>query len=132
MTEPQIVDAVLPNGTVIGIRALEVPVSEAETHAETGTEADAQTGAGTPGARRLRATGRLLDSRFDLDEVRDAMSGLTELVKDALVRAAPDKASVEFGMELMVKEGRLTALLVSGGAKASFTITMEWERDKTT
>ena len=79
---------------------------------------------GNAGAQDIAASGHL-----DFDQVRDGLAGLAQVVKEAMVKAVPDKATVEFGMEMTVKEGRLTALLVSGGASASLKVTMEWEKD---
>lgn len=103
MADRDVVSAELPNGVVI----------EVETVRKAGAQ-DVAAG------------------RLDFDQVEGALIGLAELVKDAMVKVAPDKASVEFGMEMTVKEGRLTALLVSGGASASLKVTLEWERDSAT
>jgi hypothetical protein len=49
-------------------------------------------------------------------------------LRAALENAAPTKASVEFGLELAVDSGKLTALIVKGTAKANLKITLSWER----
>jgi hypothetical protein len=38
----------------------------------------------------------------------------------------PSKATVEFGIELGIEPGKLTALLVQGTSKANLKINLEW------
>jgi hypothetical protein len=66
--------------------------------------------------------------RFTFDDVSKAIEGVTDAVREALAKAAPDKVSVTLGFELAVKAGKLTALLVGGDAKASVAVTLEWDR----
>jgi len=44
----------------------------------------------------------------------------------ALARVKPDKAIVEFGVDVAVEGGGLTALLVKGKGTATLTVTLEW------
>jgi len=44
----------------------------------------------------------------------------------ALSAIAPKKASVEFGIEVAVKGGKLVGLLVDGAATATIKVTLEW------
>jgi hypothetical protein len=44
----------------------------------------------------------------------------------ALEAIAPKKASVEFGVEVAVKGGKLVGLLVDGSATATIKVTLEW------
>ena len=39
----------------------------------------------------------------------------------------PTRASVEFGVEVAVDAGKLTALLVNGNTTGSLKVTLEWE-----
>jgi hypothetical protein len=66
--------------------------------------------------------------RLDFDEVAGAVSGVAEAIQSAMETAAPDKVSVTVGLELAVKSGKLVALVVEGDAKASLSVTMEWDR----
>lgn len=43
-------------------------------------------------------------------------------------KAAPAKTTVELGIELAVKNGELTGLLVNGQASTSLKVTLEWTR----
>ncbi|MFD3458385.1 CU044_2847 family protein [Nocardia fluminea] len=41
-------------------------------------------------------------------------------------RFRPDEVSVEFGVELAVKTGKLTSVLAEGASKASIKLTLTW------
>jgi hypothetical protein len=65
----------------------------------------------------------------DLSAVMGALEGMSLAVKSALAKAAPDKVSVEFGLELAMKSGALTAMFVDGQANGSLRVTLEWQSD---
>lgn len=52
---------------------------------------------------------------------------VTGAVMSGLGKVKPDKVAVEFGCELGVESGKLTAILVKGTAKATVKVTMEWK-----
>ncbi|MFH9727721.1 CU044_2847 family protein [Streptomyces sp. NPDC017254] len=82
-------------------------------------------------ARRLGPDAELegLGGRLpDLSAVTEALSSFAGQIGDALHRAAPDRATVEFGCQLGLDAGRLTALVVQGSAHASLRVTLEWTR----
>ena len=66
-----------------------------------------------------------------LDPLTLALEGIAEWVDASLKKIRPKKASVEFGMEVGVAAGQLTALLAKGSAKANLKITLEWENSST-
>jgi len=74
------------------------------------------------------ATKTAFGERFDFAEVGSVLEGLTEGIRGALDKVAPDRVIVEFAIELAVKAGKLTGLVVEGGAKGSLGVTLEWER----
>jgi len=63
----------------------------------------------------------------DLSAVMGTLEGMSLAVKSALAKAAPDKVAVEFGPELAMKAGALTAMLVDGRGSASLRVTLEWQ-----
>lgn len=65
-------------------------------------------------------------SAFNFDEVAGTLEGLSLALKDALAKAAPDKVTIELGLELAVKSGKLTGLLVEGSGTGSLAVTLEW------
>ncbi|MGW4165190.1 CU044_2847 family protein [Streptomyces sp. NPDC004788] len=72
--------------------------------------------------------GRFEDHLPDLSGVTAALSSFAQQIGDALHRAAPDRATVEFGCQLGLQAGRLTALVVQGSASANLRVTLEWDK----
>jgi hypothetical protein len=58
--------------------------------------------------------------------VQEAIESIAGAVTAALQKAAPKKATVEFGCQVAMEGGQLTALLVKGTGSASLKITLEW------
>ncbi len=61
-----------------------------------------------------------------IDGLTEAIEGLSGSILDALKRIQPKKATVEFGLEVGLESGKLTALLVKGTGTASINVTLEW------
>ena len=59
-------------------------------------------------------------------EVSNAIEGIAESVVTPLKKVKPKKASVEFGLEVALESGQLTALLVKGIGTSNLKITLEW------
>jgi hypothetical protein len=97
----EIVEVTLPNGEVALVQARQVDGGGAT-----------KTGLG----------------RLDLDGVTQVLDGVTQAVRAGLAKAAPTKVSVELGVELVVKSGKLLGMIVDGETKGSLTITLEWDR----
>lgn len=100
--DTRIVEVELPNGTTALVRAVDVE------------------GGG--------ATKTSFRDTFDFEHVAGTLEGLSEAIRNALAKAAPDKTTVELGIELAVKSGKLTGLLVEGQGKGSLTVKLEWAR----
>jgi hypothetical protein len=64
---------------------------------------------------------------LSFDGVVDSIEAITKKVTSALRSAAPDRATVEFGVDIGVEAGGLTALIVKGSGTATLKITLEWE-----
>jgi Trypsin-co-occurring domain 1 len=64
--------------------------------------------------------------KFDFADVGKTLEGLAETIWSALAKVSPDKVTVELGIELAVKNGKLSGLLVEGEGKGSLTVSMEW------
>ncbi|TWJ07785.1 hypothetical protein LX16_4948 [Stackebrandtia albiflava] len=60
------------------------------------------------------------------DRVRDMVAAVAGELTTVWERVKPQEATVEFGVTADVKSGRLTGLLVGGGASASLKITLKW------
>jgi Trypsin-co-occurring domain 1 len=63
---------------------------------------------------------------FDFEGVVGTLEGVAQAVRSGLEKVTPAKTTVEFGIELAVKNGKLTGLIVEGDAKASLKVTLEW------
>jgi hypothetical protein len=64
---------------------------------------------------------------MSFDAVSDALREISKIVVSSLDSIKPKKAKVEFGLEVAVDSGKLTAMLVKGSGKASLTVTLEWD-----
>lgn len=59
-------------------------------------------------------------------EVTDTVEGLAKAMIGTLKKVKPRAATVEFGLQIGVESGKLTALLVKGTGNANLKITLEW------
>ncbi|AKG23304.1 CU044_2847 family protein [Calothrix sp. 336/3] len=59
-------------------------------------------------------------------EVTTAIESLSKEIAEMLQKVKPDKASVKFGIDIVMESGRLTPLLVKGSETANIEITLEW------
>ena len=67
---------------------------------------------------------------LSFDSVTEALEGLGECLDAAIHRMKPTKAAIEFGIEVGLQAGKLTALVCQGSTKANFAIKLEWDRSK--
>jgi hypothetical protein len=82
--------------------------------------------AADPGAGGPRDVG--LREQLLFSGVTDTLQQIGGSVVRALEHVKPERASVEFGLDLAVKAGKLTGLLVEGDATATLKVILEWER----
>jgi predicted ATP-dependent Lon-type protease len=73
------------------------------------------------GAQDVAALGTL-----SLDGVIDTIRDLAGSLKSAIDTIEPERAFVEFGVQVAVKAGKLTALLVEASGQASLKVTLGW------
>ncbi len=84
----RVIEVELPNGAVALVRAAEIEAAGAEKVA--------------------------WPDRFSFGDVAATLEGVAQAIRDAVERVKPDKMSVELGIELVVKSGKLTGLIVEG------------------
>jgi hypothetical protein len=101
----KIVEVELPNGTVALVQAIEI---------------DAEAG-------QAEKVG--WKDTFDLEHVSGMLEGISHSIRSGLEKVRPTKTTVELGIDLALKNGKLTGLLVDGEAKASLRVTLEWGAD---
>jgi hypothetical protein len=63
---------------------------------------------------------------FDFEQVSGTLEGIAKAIRSGLEKVMPSKTTVELGIELAVRNGKLTGLLVDGQANASLKVTLEW------
>jgi len=98
-TRSEIVPILLPDGTRLGIEARAV------------------------GGREKAG---LLEAQ-PLADITRAIEAVAMAFGDSLKRIGPRKAAIEFGIEVAVESGKLTALICKGSGKANLKITLQWE-----
>jgi hypothetical protein len=59
----------------------------------------------------------------------ETISGVTRTVHQAIDNAKPNKAKIEFGIELGLKAGQVLAILADANSKSTLKITLEWDLD---
>jgi Trypsin-co-occurring domain 1 len=64
---------------------------------------------------------------LSFDGVTNSIEAIADRVTAAFEHVKPDKASVEFGIDIGVESGGLTGLLAKGTGSATLKITLEWE-----
>jgi hypothetical protein len=102
--ESTVIEVLLPNGTVALVQATDIDdVGQA--------------------AEKVAWT-----DVFDFEHVSETLEGIAQAIRSGLDKAAPTKTTVELGIELAVKNGQLTGLLVNGQASTSLKVTLEWSR----
>ena len=66
---------------------------------------------------------------LSLENVTKNIEKISAALAKTVKKVKPDKATIEFGVEIATQEGQLTALLVQGSATANLTISLEWEKE---
>jgi hypothetical protein len=98
----RVVEVVLPNGTVALVQAADLD-------------------GGGQVAEKVAWT-----DTFDFAQVTGTLEGVAHAIRSGLSKVTPSKTTVELGLQLVVKNGKLTALLVEGRADVSLKVTLEW------
>jgi Trypsin-co-occurring domain 1 len=94
----QVVQAELPGGGTIGVKAVDLG-----------------------GAADVNALEVL-----KFEDLAKTIRTIADTIGSALKQSAPSKGTVTFGLEVAVESGKLTSLLVQGSGTATLTITLEW------
>ncbi len=63
---------------------------------------------------------------LDLQHVSGMLEGVSQAVRSGLGKVRPSRTVVELGIDLVVRNGKLTGMLVEGEATASLKVTLEW------
>ena len=65
-------------------------------------------------------------SLLPFQNVSESIGHIASSIVPALEKVKPKKATVEFGVEIALESGQLTALLVKGTGTSNLKITLEW------
>ena len=68
-----------------------------------------------------------LDDVLSFDAVRDTVEAIATELADVWSRVHPSEATVEFGLSVTAKTGKLTGLVVDGSGAASLTVKLTWK-----
>jgi hypothetical protein len=68
-----------------------------------------------------------LEDILSFDGVRETVVAISKELSKAWTAVKPAEASVELGLRLAVKNGKLTGLLVEGGGEATLKVTLTWK-----
>jgi hypothetical protein len=71
-----------------------------------------------------------LDEALSFDGVRDTIKAVCGQLAEAWEQVKPAEATVEFGLRLMAKAGKLTGLVVEGGGETSLKVTLTWRNEE--
>jgi hypothetical protein len=64
---------------------------------------------------------------LSFDGLSKSIEAIAERMTAAFDRVRPDRAAVEFGVDIGVESGALTALVVKGTGTATIKVTLEWQ-----
>ncbi|MGW3204682.1 CU044_2847 family protein [Streptomyces sp. NPDC001135] len=107
----------LPDGTPVWAR-----ISGAE-------ELSAPSGGGSSGGLSYTDTGFAERVEASVESLQSLITGVARSLSGPLRAVRPDEVSVEFGIELTAKAGKVVGLLADGEAKAALTVTLTWNGD---
>lgn len=65
-----------------------------------------------------------------MQKLESLAKDLGDSVKQISDVACPDEISIEMGLEASLETGKLSAILVQGGSKANFKVTMKWNLER--
>jgi hypothetical protein len=66
------------------------------------------------------------DLTAKFSDFADTVRDIAKITADALSTVKPSEATLEFGLDIGVKAGAVTALFASGEAKATLKVTLKW------
>ncbi len=64
---------------------------------------------------------------LELEGLTETVRGVAGTIRQGLRHAQPDDVTVEFGIEISGKSGKLVSVLAEAGAKATLKITLSWK-----
>ncbi|MEU1053538.1 CU044_2847 family protein [Streptomyces sp. NPDC005876] len=81
---------------------------------------------GHPGELSYSDTGFAERVEASVEGLHSLVTGVARSLAEPLRAVRPDEVSVQFGIELTAKAGKVVGLLADGEAKAGITVTLTW------
>lgn len=81
---------------------------------------------GRPGGLAYSDTGFADRVEATVESLNSLVTGVARSLAEPLRAVRPDEVSVQFGIELTAKAGKVVGLLADGEAKAGITVTLTW------
>lgn len=79
-----------------------------------------------PGELSYSDTGFAERVEASVESLNSLVTGVARSLAEPLRAVRPDEVSVQFGIELTAKAGKVVGLLADGEAKAGLTVTLTW------
>ncbi|GGS27242.1 CU044_2847 family protein [Streptomyces griseoviridis] len=79
-----------------------------------------------PGGLSYSDTGFTERVEASMESLHTLVTGVARSLAEPLRAVRPDEVSVQFGIELTAKAGKVVGLLADGEAKAGITVTLTW------
>ncbi|WP_395573313.1 CU044_2847 family protein [Streptomyces sp. BK79] len=79
-----------------------------------------------PGQLSYSDTGFAERVEASVESLNSLVTGVARSLAEPLRAVRPDEVSVQFGIELTAKAGKVVGLLADGEAKAGITVTLTW------
>ncbi len=80
--------------------------------------------------RQLGGEYDVASSEYKFSDIIDQIEWVSAEMQNVIKSVSPDKATIEFGVELGLKSNKLMALLVDASAKGNFKVALEWNSSK--
>ncbi|MFI1470804.1 CU044_2847 family protein [Streptomyces wuyuanensis] len=113
-SEARVTRIVLPDGTPVWAR-----ISGAGEPERPGP-------GGEPGGLPYSDTGFAEQAQARMESLHGVVTGVARSLAGPLRAVRPDEVSVEFGIELTAKAGKVVGLLADGEAKGAIKVTLTW------
>lgn len=69
----------------------------------------------------------VVSKKYSAEEFVDSLSRFANLVSEAVKSATPQRVKLEFGAQLTIKSGKVSAVLVDMAGQCDLKVTLEWE-----
>ena len=66
----------------------------------------------------------------EFKKITDSIEAVAKKLSESIRKAKPQKASVEFSVEVGIESGVLTTLIAKGTGTSTFKVTLEWAENK--